>query len=166
MSLDTIKLTPFLIQELFKNCLVEFDAKELIENDPLFSSFYTLGNNQRRVVIVVENNETLYLPDNQLNFLLGILAACKLTMEDVAIVNIAKNKGVTYKSIELELKAERIILFGVKPTQINLPLEFPIYQIQQYNNQTYLSASMLNNIEEDKAEKAKLWNCLKQIFSA
>ena len=143
MSLDTVKLTPFLLQELFKNSLVEFDAKELKEkeNESPISSFHILGNNRKNVVIIVENNETLYLPDNQLNFLLGILSACKLSMDDVAIINIAKNKRVTYKSIELELKAEKIILFGVAPAQINLPLEFPLYQIQQYNNQTYISAS-------------------------
>jgi hypothetical protein len=168
MSLDTIKLTPFLLQELFKKCLVESDAKELKEkeNPTPISSFQILGNNRKNVIIIVENIETLYLPDNQLNFLLGILSACKLTMEDVAIINITKNKGVTYKSIELELKAEKIMLFGVTQAQINLPIEFPLYQIQQYNNQTYISASMLNAIEEDKIEKTKLWNCLKQIFLA
>ncbi len=165
MSLDNIELTAFLIQELYKNSLIEFDAKEQIEKNLPVSSFNILGNNRRRVIIIVENNETLYLPDNQLNFLLGILSACKLTMEDVAIMNITKNKAVTYKAIDLELKAEKIILFGVSPAQIELPLEFPLYQIQQYNKQTYITAAMLPDIQDDKAEKTKLWNCLKQIFS-
>ena len=165
MSLDNIQLTPFLIQELYKNCLIEFDAKEQAEKNLPVSSFNILGNNRRRVIIIVENDETLYLPDDQLNFLLGILSACKLTMEDVAIMNITKNKAATYKAIELELRAEKIILFGISPAQIELPLEFPLYQIQQYNKQTYIAAAMLPNIQDDKAEKTKLWNCLKQIFS-
>lgn len=165
MSLDNIQLTPFLIQELFKNSLVEFDATEPAEKSLPISSFNILGNNRSRVIIIVENDENLYLPDDQLNFLLGILSACKLTMEDVAIINIKKNKAVTYKAIELELKAEKIILFGVTPAQIGLPLEFPHYQIQQYNKQTYITAAMLPDIQDDKVEKTKLWNCLKQIFS-
>lgn len=165
MSLDNIQFPPFLIQELYKNSLVEFDAKEQVEKNLPISSFNILGNNRSRVIIVVENDETLYLPDDQLNFLLGILSACKLTKEDVAIININKNKAVSYKAIALELKAEKIILFGVSPDQIDLPLEFPFYQIQQYDKQTYVTAAKLPDIEKDKAEKTKLWNCLKQVFA-
>ena len=165
MSLDNIQLPAFLIQELYKNSLVEFESPEPVQKIEVKSSINILGNNRSKVIIVVENNEAAFLPDNQLNFLLGILSACKLTMEDVAIINIHINKAITYKSITLELKAEKIILFGVTPAQLNLPVEFPSYQIQQYNNQTYVTAAILANIESDKTEKTKLWNCLKQIFA-
>lgn len=165
MSLDNIQLPAFLIQELYKNSLVEFESPKPVQKIEVKSSINILGNNRSKVIIVVENNEAAFLPDNQLNFLLGILSACKLTMEDVAIINIYINKAITYKAILLELKAEKIILFGVTPAQLNLPVEFPSYQIQQYNNQTYVTAAMLADIESDKTEKTKLWNCLKQIFA-
>ena len=165
MSLDNIQLPAFLIQELYKNSLVEFESPKPVQKIEVKSSINILGNNRSKVIIVVENNEAAFLPDNQLNFLLGILSACKLTMEDVAIINIYINKAITYKAITFELKAEKIILFGVTPAQLNLPVEFPSYQIQQYNNQTYVTAAMLANIESDKTEKTKLWNCLKQIFA-
>lgn len=165
MSLDNIQLPAFLIQELYKNSLIEFESPEPVQNIEVKSSINILGNNRSKVIIVVENNEAAFLPDNQLNFLLGILSACKLTMEDVAIINIYINKAITYKAITLELKAEKIILFGVTPAQLNLPVEFPSYQIQQYNNQTYVTAAILADIESDKTEKTKLWNCLKQIFT-
>lgn len=164
MSIDNIKLTAFLIQQFYKNSLIEFDAKDQIEKSLPVSSFNILGNNCRRVIIIVENDETLYLPDTQLNFLLGILLACKLTMKDVAIMNLKENKTLTYKAMEVELKAEKIILFGVSPAQIELPFDFPLYQIQQYNKQTYITAAMLTDIQDNKAEKTKLWNCLKRIF--
>jgi len=165
MSLDNIQLPAFLIQELYKNSLVEFESPEPVQKIEVKSSINILGNNRSKVIIVVENNEAAFLPDNQLNFLLGILSACKLIMEDVAIINIYINKAITYKAITLELKAEKIILFGVTPAQLHLPVEFPSYQIQQYNNQTYVTAAMLADIESDKTEKTKLWNCLKQIFA-
>lgn len=165
MSLDNIQLPAFLIQELYKNSLVKFESPGPVQKIEVKSSINILGNNRSKVIIVVENNEAAFLPDNQLNFLLGILSACKLTMEDVAIINIYINKAITYKAITLELKAEKIILFGVTPAQLNLPIEFPSYQIQQYNNQTYVTSAMLADIEIDKTEKTKLWNCLKQIFA-
>ena len=63
------------------------------------------------------------------------------------------------------LAAEKIFLFGVEPGDINLPLAFPYYQIQQFKNQIYLSTPPLSEIQHDKSEKTKLWNCLKKIFS-
>lgn len=165
MSLDNIELPPFLIQELYKNSLIEFESPQPVEEIEVKASIPILGNNCNKIIIVVENNEAAYLPDNQLNFLLEILSACKLTMEDVAIINIYKNIAITYKTITIELKAEKIILFGVTPAQLHLPVAFPPYQIQPYNNQTYVAAAMLADIESDKTEKTKLWNCLKQIFA-
>lgn len=165
MNLDNIQLSPFLIQELYKNSLVEFESSKPLKKAESEIPINILGNNRSNVVILIENSETVYLPDDQLNFLLGILSACKLTMEDVALININKNKAINYKSIALELKAEKIILFGVSPDQIDLPLEFPFYQIQQYDKQTYVTAAKLPDIEKDKAEKTKLWNCLKQVFA-
>ena len=165
MDLDNIQLTPFLLQELYKTSMIEypktFTIAEKIQHAPVWN---VLGNNLKGVIIMVYGENSLHLPDEQLNFLMGILAACKLSMEDVAIINLATNKPVTYKALELDLKAEKIILFGVSPAQITLPLEFPHYQIQRYNNQTYLVSAALNIVQADKAEKTKLWNCLKQIF--
>jgi hypothetical protein len=165
MSLNNIQLTPVLIQELYKTTLVEMQDAPGQKPAETSTSFAVLGNNRKKVAIMVANDETLYLPDDQLNFLLGILSACNLTMEDVAIVNIQKNKNVTYKAVELELNAANIILFGVAPAQIELPIAFPLYQVQAFNGQTYLAAAQLMQLQENKAEKGKLWNCLKQIFS-
>ena len=165
MPLDNIQLTPFLIEGLFKKSLIEIEILQSPAQIQSISTFNILGKNLKRVALIVENPKELHLADDQLNFLLGVLSACKLTMEDVAIINIAKNTDANYKNIESELKAEKVILFGVKPEQLNLPLEFPLYQIQEYNKQTYVAAASLNVIQIDKVEKTKLWNSLKQIFT-
>ena len=162
MSLDNIQLSPVVLQELFKNTLIGAASEK--ESASKKATLNFLGNNKKRITIIVDNEEVLYLPDEQLNFLLGILSACKLTMEDVAIINI-KTNPVSYTTLGKELKAEKIFLFGVDPSQIELPLQFPFYQVQAYNKQVYLSSPLLNILQENKAEKTKLWLCLKQIFS-
>lgn len=165
MSLDGIQLPPIVLQALFTTSLVHL-AKETVVADSLPASLIqSLGNNRQHVTIVISNDETLYLPDNQLNFLLGILSACGLSMDDVAIVNIKKNISVSYTLLETELSAEKIFLFDVLPSEIDLPLSFPSYQVQRFNNQLYLTAPSLSSIQDDKAEKTKLWDCLQQIFS-
>ena len=85
-------------------------------------------------------------------------------MADIALVNVAKNPSISYTEITGQFKAEKIILFGTEPEAIGLPLEFPHYQIQKFNNQVYLSSVSLNGLQADKEEKLKLWNCLKKIF--
>ncbi len=165
MSLNNIQLPQIVLQVFFKNTLVGIRSENNIEQKTVAKRFHTLGNNSRHILIMVESEETLYLRDDQLNFLMGILAACNLTMEDVAILNIKKNKSVTYKTVENELKSEKVFLFGVTPAEIELPIDFPNYQIQQYNNQVYLTAPTLSQFQDNNVEKKKLWNCLKQIFS-
>ncbi|HTB52494.1 MAG TPA: hypothetical protein VK718_06955 [Ferruginibacter sp.] len=167
MSLDNIQLPAAVIQDLYKKTLVLSDTKA--EKKPQTTSttisFNILGNNQQKILLLVSDDETLYLPDEQLNFLMGILAACKLTMQDVAILNIKKNTDISHTNLATQLKAEKVILFGVETSIIGLPLQFPMYQIQAYNNQTYLTVPLLTILQNDKAEKTKLWLCLKQLFS-
>ena len=64
MSLDNIQLTPFLIQELYKNSLVELYETEPKKKTKPVVPFNVLGNNKKKVIIIVENDETLYLPDD------------------------------------------------------------------------------------------------------
>jgi hypothetical protein len=164
MSLDNIQLPAIVLHDLFKHSLVDLNTDTTKVNTVKTTGISFLGTNQKQIAIIVDNEKTIYLPDEELNFLLGILSACKLSMADVALVNISKNNAPIYTDIEQQLNAEKILLFGVTPAQLQLPLQFPHYQIQKFNNQVYLSAPSLQLIEEDKAEKTKLWNCLKQIF--
>lgn len=164
MSLNIINLPPFVLQQLYGKSLIDMETMQktvVINKEPRIAS---LGNNRKNIVILVQCSGVLHLPDDQLNLLMGILTACHLSMEDVAIVNIKNNAAVNYKILTSEFKAHKLLLFGMKPAQMNLPIDFPNYQMQQYNNQLYLTAPDLSVFLNEKAEKLKLWNCLKQLF--
>jgi hypothetical protein len=167
MSLNNIQLTAGAIQDLYKKSLVLSDKmpEAKVEKPSTTVPLNILGNNQQKILILVADDEALYLPDDQLNFLMGILTACKLTMQDVAILNTTKNTAISYTNLATMLQPSTVILFGVETSIISLPLQFPAYQIQAYNNQTYLNAPPLALLQNDKAEKTKLWLCLKQLFS-
>ena len=165
MSLDNIQLPPIAVQQLFRKSLVELKTTQTAEKTEPATLVNILGKNQKGVLVIVKNSETAFLQDDELNFLLGILSACKLNMDDVGILNMQKYPGIDYKKLSAELNGDTILLFGIGAEEIKLPLSFPLYQIQKYNNQTYLSTPPLSALQHDKAEKTKLWNCLKQIFS-
>jgi hypothetical protein len=167
MSLDNIQLPAIVIQDLFKKTMVDLNTKqpEALIEDKEAGTVSFLGKNGRRIVLVVHSPQTLYLPDNELDFLMGILTACGLSMADIALVNMAQNAGIDYKTLEKSPGAEKVFLFGPEPASLQLPLSFPHYQVQRYNNQVYLAAPPLLQLQADKMEKSKLWACLKQIFS-
>jgi hypothetical protein len=167
MSLENIQLPAIVIQDLFKKSLVDLNKKEIAAPaaQPAGSDISFLGKNGRNIAILVNSPETLYLPDHELDFLMGILTACGLTMADIALVNIAQKKEIDYKILEKNLSAEKVFLFGPEPAVLQLPLSFPHYQVQRYNNQVYLATPSLLQLQADKMEKSKLWTCLKQIFS-
>jgi hypothetical protein len=167
MSLENIQLPAIVIQDLFKKSLVDLNTKQPAEPTGTTEQHKVsaLGKNGQNITILVHSPETLYLPDNELDFLMGILGACKLTMADIALINMAQNSYIDYKTLEKDFTAEKIFLFGPEPASLQLPLSFPYYQVQRYNNQIYLWAPPLLQLQADKMEKSKLWTCLKQIFS-
>lgn len=165
MSLDNIQLPSSIIAGLYNKSLYDLNPYEPEQISTLDNNISFLGDNIKRITILVDDKEAIYLTDDQLSFLLGILTACKLTMADVAVINLDKNKLCTYKEISNTLKPEKVLLFGLSPDTVGLPLQFPHYQIQHFNNQVYLSSASLLQLQADKAEKMKLWNCLKKIFS-
>lgn len=162
MSLDNIQLTPFVLGNLFNKSL--YDLKPTGKNSTAGNISF-LGDNMKRIALLVHSPESIFLPDEELNFLLGILTACKLSMMDIALINISKNPEFSYRDIAEQVKAEKVFLFGVNPEVLKLPLQFPHYQLQRYNNQVYLSSATLSKLQTDKQEKLKLWNSLKKVFS-
>lgn len=165
MSLDNIQLPPTILQTLYGKSLYDLKTGSPDAGNEQPGNIVFLGSNQKKIIILVDAAETIYLPDDELNFLLGILTACKLSMADIALINVSKNPDLLYTGITEQLKAEKIFLFGLNAETLKLPLQFPQYQIQKFNNQVYLSSAALTDLQKDKEEKMKLWTCLKTIFS-
>ena len=134
---------------------------------PPTQPYKTLGNHRRKVTILVNSPGTPFLPDNQLNFLTKILEACRMNIGDVAIVNHAA-AAVNITALREQLQPSVIILFGLEPTTIRLPINFPVFKLQPYDQCTYLAAppleQLVQNSDESKLLKSKLWVCLKSLF--
>ena len=126
-----------------------------------------LGNNRRHITLLVQEPNTPFLPDNQLAFLTKILEACRVTLADVAIVNNA-TAPISIAELKQWLEPKIILLFGLEPSAIRLPINFPAFRPQDYDGCIYLSApglvQLVPNTEESKLLKSKLWVCLKTIF--
>jgi hypothetical protein len=127
-----------------------------------------LGNNRKQIAIIVHSPGTAFLPDNQLSFLTKMLEACRMNIGDIAIVN-AATTPILIAQLRQQLNPNTVLLFGLEPVTIKLPINFPLFRLQPYDACTYLSAPALSllveNSEESKLLKSKLWICLKTLFN-
>lgn len=165
MSLNNIQLPAFVIQDLFQKNLVDVSRDKQNQPDSNDKELLVFGGNKQHIIIIVSNPETSFVTDEQLTFLSGILTACKLTLEDIGLLNIASYPGISYKKISDTFNPRIIMLFGVLPEDIQLPFVMPGFQKQSYNNSVYLAVPSLTDLENNKDQKRKLWIVLQQIFS-
>ena len=176
MSLNNIQLNPSLLADMYRTSLVETKearrkekkqappAIETDTKDTKAAHWKHLGEYKKNVLIVVRYNHVPYLPDEQLNFLTSVLGACKLNLGDVAIVNAAHGAPALYKDLQKKFKSSFTILLGLTPEELEMPLSFPEFQVQAFNNCIFLHTPVLEVLETDKILKSKLWVCLKKMF--
>ncbi len=165
MSLDNIQMPPVLVQDLYKKSLVELDS---IQQNTIAASnpeWPVLGANSKWILLIVNEKDAAFLPEEDLAFLMRILTPCNLSMSDVAILNYSRIPGMQYEEMMKRFSPDKIIFFDVDPANLGFPLHFPHYKVQQYNNQSYLCAPSLKILSAQKDQKLLLWNCLKIMFS-
>ena len=133
-----------------------------------YSDLKFLGKNNRHISLLVHSPDAAFLPDEQLSFLTKMLEACRMNIGDVAIVNTAVTP-VTITRLKQQLHPATILFFGVEPSSIRLPINFPAFRPQPYDDCTFLSAPSLDLLvqptEESRLLNSKLWVCLKSLFN-
>ena len=180
MSLDDIKLSPFLVKKMYEKTLVissfandkkaqivkNIDSEKSIaaHTNEEYSIKY-LGKNNRNILIVVDEKDHKFLGDDELSFLMNILSACNVTMADAALVNSYGNDNIVYEKLIKTFTPLYILFIGTEPQALGFPVQIPMYQVQAYNKQQYLCTPSLQKLSADKEEKKQLWVALKKIFS-
>lgn len=127
-----------------------------------------LGNYEKKFVVLVNDESNVYVSDENLQFLTGVLNACKMNLAQIALINL-HNHPINFQQLKQDLQPEFIVAFGINALQMELPFSMPDYQVQQYSNCSVLTAPALRELNQTtaaaKAEKAKLWNCLKKMLN-
>jgi hypothetical protein len=162
-QLEPIKLPISIISDIFRNCLVDLNFPNSSPDKPATAITETLAGTPVDTV-VVSLSEGKALPHQQLDFLKNIMKACKLEQADYAIIANHQNGLPDYKATFSQFKQKQLILFGIDPSGFGLPINFPHFQVQTFQQVRYLAAPKLDAIEADKELKMQLWQCLKQLF--
>ncbi|MCW3074864.1 MAG: hypothetical protein JWP69_1933 [Flaviaesturariibacter sp.] len=163
MSLNGIQLSSQQLSDLYGSVLVETNAKP-VPAKPTLPAVSYLGMKEKNILIITSEPEAKYISETELIFLTTVLAACGLGLADVAIVNWL-NTEKDYLKIMDTLQVKTVLLFDVDPLSFGLPINFPIFQIQEFDKRTYIHAPSLKKVEQDVTLKKGLWSALKKTFS-
>ena len=166
MSINNIQFSPSALAELFHHSLIE--DSEILTTEIIAITTDTdkyLGENKKNILVLVDYANAMFLPDEELSFLTNMLAACKLSLADVAIVNRNNYTDKNYKELIATFKTRIVFLFGIEPAAFGLPVSFPHFQIQPFANATFLFTPSLEECNKDALLKSKLWVCLRRIFA-
>jgi hypothetical protein len=127
-----------------------------------------LGDNAKGVLLLVKDDNNVHLAEDSLQLLTGILAACRLNMGDVAVMNMARHTA-SFAQLREQMQVNYCFLFDIGLEEVSLAFAIPPYQVFTHDSCTFLSAPaisrMLGTSEEAKLLKSKLWVCLKKIFN-
>lgn len=174
MDINHISLTPSLIAGLYQSSLVNTEDVQPVppgktnSSSPEIDTVKTwkwLGENKKNILVVVQYDDAVHLPDNELQFLATMLTACKLSLADVAIINLRNQPHQSYNPIIEQFQSRVALLFDIEPAGFGLPMNFPHFQIQPFSSCTFLYAPSLQELEKDKVQKSKLWVALRRLFN-
>ncbi|WP_298302645.1 hypothetical protein [Hydrotalea sp.] len=142
----------------------QMESTCLVEKEKAFF----LGENKKKITILVLDETATFIKEEWLQFLSNILLACKLNLDDVAIINQYTHAHL-FKTLQEALQPEYCIVFLTDWKSLDLPFVIPTYQIQSYNQCKFLPAKPLHTYLPDnnitKEEKRKLWLSLKNLFN-
>lgn len=165
MSTEKTQLPDFVIANLYTDLLVLGNDVGTVPNNP--EKQWYLGNNGKKITVLIKEAEVAFINDLHLQFLSNILSACKLNLGDIALVN-HRNTALVYHELKQKIQPKFIIAFDLQTKEIQLPFTIPNYQVQVHDNCKFLFAASLTTMEGDsqeaKLEKSKLWASLKNMF--
>jgi len=163
MSFDD-HLPTSLVSKLYKDVLYTTKTLGIINAEKPVSFKSVLGGNKKRILIIVSYEDVPVIEDKPLKFLLEILSACKLTLDDVIIINQATNRLIPFEKVVAEFSSQIILAFSIKPQDLNLRSELVVLSIYQINNNKLLLSPSLDAIEIDLPLKKQFWLALRKLF--
>lgn len=146
------------------------DATEIIkniaENDSI-EPIKFLGEHQKKILVLVQDKHAVHLNERDFDLLTSILNACKLTIADIALINLA-NKNYSLHQILSQAPSDFVLIFDIDPSQLKIKLPTKLYTPILLGATQLLFCNNLSNMQgidqHAKIEKSKLWTALKLIF--
>ena len=162
MSLENIQLTDEQLAEFYSSHLVitgaSGNAKDEIKvKQPLAG---ITGKNNKNFAWIVNETAYPFLSDADFQFLSEVITACKMNMDDIALVNLAKS-NMNFTELKETLQPKLLIISTLAQNW----LQANSYSLQQQEGYQFYITEELSVLRNDKVKKSKLWLALKQMLA-
>jgi len=124
-----------------------------------------LGENNKYILILIDQplkNEIIAAKD--LLLLEKTLAALKLELRDVAIVNLQQCEELHFKSLKEFFSCNKVLGFGIELAKIGIEKEVAINTVFRIEDCPFLLTSALEVLSNNQAQKVIWWSAMKSIF--
>jgi len=184
MKVEKIILPPTVLVSLYKDSLVlaekEIKPVQIVENklpgkeqetipeaSEMASPIKYLGDHHKKILVVVNDPESVYLNETDFILLTSILNACRLTIADIALINLGNQKASLLEMLT-KLPSLLVIAFDIDAKALKIKLPSTLYKTTPLGETNLLFSAALSTMQgssvDAKKEKGKLWTVLKQIF--
>jgi hypothetical protein len=176
MGINQIRLSAESIAALYPEALVaEKDTDQPVNNfktgltqnkkDPGYS---WLGKNLLSICFLVNYPDVDFIPDDQLVFLQKILTACKISLNDIALIN-TNRAPVEWQVLKTSFQPGIVFFWGDPPVITGLKQNFPDMTISTWENIQILPVMQSELMSRDNPRgldlKRNLWISLKKLFN-
>ncbi|HEX8547393.1 MAG TPA: hypothetical protein VF691_10560 [Cytophagaceae bacterium] len=134
------------------------NALEPVKTAPSTEPIPSIGNNKKRILIITHHLKSS-LGGSEKDFLIKILGALKLSLEDVAIIN---SDNLNFEDL-IKTFTPSFMLAFTNANNIGF-LNDNKYYFSTVKSIQLLRADELSSIENDKSKKTLLWNALKDVL--
>ncbi|HEY0054519.1 MAG TPA: hypothetical protein VGB63_04105 [Pedobacter sp.] len=140
--------------------LVEIIVPEAAKQEPAF--FEYLGENNKYILLLVNDQQHPIINPKELETLLNILKAKKQELKDVAIVNLAKHPTASFEELKNFFVCSSLVLFGINPAQIKLD-GVQSNQIIKHQNTKVLATFSFAEMAANTDKKRTFWDEMKKL---
>jgi len=125
-------------------------------------SFNYLGANKKAFLIITHYPDLDFIADEHLTALQNILKRKEFELDDVAILNTAKNTLNAWDEILKYFTPKKILLLGKNATPARLDLP-PLNQLQQMPDYTLLYSFSFDEMMSSTDNKKAFWDQMKNL---
>jgi len=108
------------------------------------------------------------MPEESLHFLRKMLSACKLSLNDIALINIFRHP-ISLEALKIQFSPEIIFLWGCMPESFNALKDLQDMHIRIHDHISVIPVFEADKMSGDEQEaidlKRSLWISLKKIFT-
>jgi hypothetical protein len=126
-----------------------------------------LGDHHKKILVIVNDPHSVYLNEADFILLTSILNACKLTIADIALVNIGNQETSLHQILET-LPSTLIMCFDIASNDLKIKLPNTLYKVNELGDSRLFFSKALSTMQgtgvEAKQEKGTLWILLKKLF--